>query len=650
MNEKELLNLGVQLHHAGKLPEAAAQFQTCLALDPLSTRACEGLGNVLREMGRLHESLAAYQRGLSMRPADVQLLNGVGVTLGLMNQNAQAAVVFRQALEFEPDSAGTHHNLAIALLGLDQRTEALAHFRRALELNPLSPTTYRLLIRTLEGGGEHEQAEAVSRKAAELWPESAEFHRAWGADLCAIGNVEQAIAAYGRALQLDPNDFLTHNNLAAALFSKGEIEQAIIAFDRAVQLAPNLMSAASNRLYAMQSLSDMPPQQLRQELAAWDKRYAQPLRRSIRPHDNDPSPDRALRIGYVSPDFRNHVVARCLLPLLEQRDRQQFKVICYATVSQTDEMTRRIKEQSDEWRNIEGVADEQAAELVRTDQIDILVDLAVHTAGNRLLLFAHKPAPVQVTYLGYPGSTGLETIDYRLSDPYLDPPDADLSAYSEQTIRLPHSYWCYQPGGATPDVGPSQMTTSGHITFGCLCHFSKVSRATLQLWARVLIAVPRSHLLLYCPSDPQRHTVQEQLAHQGIAADRVEFVGFQSWEHYARTYHRIDVALDPFPRGGGITTCDALWMGVPVITLAGRTATARAGCSILSNVGIAELIAQTPQDYVNLAARAEKWTELRPTLRRRMAASPLMDAQGCARDLEAAYRQMWIQWIAQRRG
>jgi protein O-GlcNAc transferase len=650
MNLQESINQAVELHKAGKLPEAAAEFQRCLTLDPLSHQACWGLGNALRDMGRLPDALQAYQRGLSMQPAHVPSLNGVGVTLGMMNKHAQSAVVLRQALEIEPDNAVTHHNLAITLLRLNQRPEALDHFRRALELHPRAQHTHRLLIRTFETAGEHAQAEEAARKAVELWPDSAEFQSGWGAGLSSIGDFDRAIEAFSRALQLCPNDILTQNNLASALFAKGEIEQAIAAFDRALQLAPGFMSAASNRLYAIQSLADNAPGRLREELAAWDKRYAEPLRTSLRPHDNDRAPDRPLRIGYVSPDFRHHVVGRCLLPLLEHRARGQFRVFCYSTLTQTDEMTDRLKEHSDEWRSFAEIGDQEAAEMVREDQIDILIDLAVHTAGNRLLVFAHKPAPVQVTYLGYPGSTGLKTIDYRLSDPYLDPPDADLSDYSEQTFRLPRSYWCYQTGGPTPDVARTPMAASGHITFGCLCNFSKISRQSLELWGRVLAAVPDSHLLLYCPSAPQRRAVEAQFQKHGIAADRLEFVGFQLWEQYVQTYDRIDVGLDPFPRGGGITTCDALWMGVPVISLAGRTATARAGCSILSNVGLTELLAATPEDYVKLAMRAEKWVELRPTIRRRMAESPLMDAKGCAADLEAAYRQMWIRWVAQSRG
>jgi predicted O-linked N-acetylglucosamine transferase (SPINDLY family) len=300
-----------------------------------------------------------------------------------------------------------------------------------------------------------------------------------------------------------------------------------------------------------------------------------------------------------------------------------------------------LREKADVWRDIAAVNDDAAAELIRADKIDILVDLALHSTGNRLLILARKPAPVQVTYLGYAGTTGLETIDYRLSDPHIDPPDADLTCYAEKTVRLPRTYWCYEPAGLTPDVQPSPCGMSGRVTFGCLCTINKISAPALDAWSEILAAVPQSRLLLQCPENSARQRISAHLAGRGVSPDRLEFLPYQTWDQYARTYHRIDVALDPFPFGGGITTCDSLWMGVPVVSLIGKTAVGRGGKSILSNIGLPELAAATADDYRRLACDWQTLIELRPSLRRRLLNSPLAQAKRFARDLEAIYRQIW---------
>ena len=281
--------------------------------------------------------------------------------------------------------------------------------------------------------------------------------------------------------------------------------------------------------------------------------------------------------------------------------------------------------------------------MIRQDKIDILVDLTLHMAHNRLLLFARKPAPIQVTYLGYCSTTGISTMDHRFSDPHLDPADADLSCYTENTVRLPITYWCYAPL-AEPPISPAPALANGFITFGCLNSFAKVTAQTLQVWSTILHASDRSRLILYCPEGNHRARVLEKL---GVDAARVEFIGFQRWPQYIQTYDRIDIALDPFPYGGGVTTMDSLWMGVPAITLRGQTAVGRGGASILSNLGLPELIAASEKELIDLAGQAQRWIELRWLCASECARSPLMDAPAFARDLEAQYREMWTQWTHQ---
>jgi protein O-GlcNAc transferase len=645
MTARQFIEQGSALRREGKLSEAAEMLARGLALDPLSHAACRELGHALRDLGKLNEAVDVYERGLSMQPADIGLLNGLGNALRMMRLYEKAIAVYRQALELDAGQFKTHHNLAMAYQEMGDKPRAIPEFERALELNEQLPSTHQMLVRALSATGQIERAILAGERAARLWPEWAEIWQELGVVLCLARRDDEAIAAFERALALNPNHYLALNNMGHALLSRGEFERAIEYYDQALEIAPQSSNVASNRMFLIQCTRELTPAQMRAELDKWDRRHALHLRDSIPPHANDRSPDRPLRIGYVSPDFRKHVVGWNLLPILSRHDRKQFKVFAYSNTERRDEMTEKLRGLADGWREITAAGDDQAADIIRADRIDILVDLSLHSAGNRLLIFARKPAPVQVTYLGYTASTGLPTIDYRLSDLYLDPPDADLSGYVEQTIRLPRSYWCYRSGGPTPEVNAAPFHSAGHVTFGCLANFFKVSTGALELWGRILSEIPRSRLLIYCSSEPRRAEVRQRMAKLGVEAGRLEFVGWQDWDAYIRTYHRIDVGLDPFPRGGGITSCDALWMGVPVITLAGKNAMSRGGCSVLGNVGLPELVAQSAEDYVHLAKQAERWIELRPALREKMRSSPLMDAEGFARDLEAAYRWMWKKWL-----
>src|SRR6185312_10486672 len=315
---------------------------------------------------------------------------------------------------------------------------------------------------------------------------------------------------------------------------------------------------------------------------------------------------------------------------------------CYSGVRRPTAATALHKARADTWREVAGLSDEQLADVIREDRIDILVDLAMHMEGSRLLVFARKPAPVQISYLAYCSTTGLETMDYRLTDPWLDPAGSDESCYSERSLRLPRTYWCYPSPDSGLDVGPLPALTTGHVTFGCLNNYCKVTDLAWSAWADLLAAVPGSSLVVHAPNGSHRRRAADFLATRGIDPARLEFVGLLPFDEYLRQYHRIDIALDPFPYPGGTTTCDALWMGVPVITLAGQTAVSRAGLSILSNVGLPEFVARSADQYVQIATRLAadppRLAELRATLRDRMRSSPLMDPIAFCHELEAVYR------------
>jgi predicted O-linked N-acetylglucosamine transferase (SPINDLY family) len=373
----------------------------------------------------------------------------------------------------------------------------------------------------------------------------------------------------------------------------------------------------------------------------------------IQPHPNDPEPDRRLRVGFVSPDLRDHPLGRSLLPWFPHVDRRRFEIICFSDARVADGVTERLRGLVDAWHETSGLSDAALAARIRAEGIDILVDLAQHTASNRLLVFARKPAPVQVTMLGMPGTTGLSTMDYRLTDPHLDPPGASDRHSTERSIRLPRCYWCYEPREDAPAVGPLPAQLKGFVTFGCLNQFAKVSRPALELWAQILLSVPGARLLVHAQPGRHREAVRRMFADQGVAADRVAFAGRVPHTQYLTLYNDIDLCLDPFPYGGGISTLDALWMGVPVITLAGRTAVGRVGASILTSVGLPELIARTLEEYV---AHASAWagdrarlSALRSGLRQRMRESGIMDGGRYAADMESVFREMWTGWCSRER-
>jgi predicted O-linked N-acetylglucosamine transferase (SPINDLY family) len=355
----------------------------------------------------------------------------------------------------------------------------------------------------------------------------------------------------------------------------------------------------------------------------------------------------------VSPDFREHSVARFVLPLFRAHDRTEVEVFAYSDVPRPDEVTAQVRGRVDAWRDVCTLSDAQLADLVHDDEIDILVDLTAHSARNRLLAFARKPAPVQVTYLAYCSTTGVAAIDYRLTDRYLDPPGADSSHYVERSHYLPDCYWCYSAPALSASTTPPPDQPDEPPTFGCLNNFAKVGERVLQLWARILHRRPEARLLLYAPAGSHRERVCALLRQAGLPDTRVAFVDRQPFEKYLETYRRIDVALDPFPFCGGTTTCDALWMGVPVVSLAGRTAVSRAGSSLLSNIGLPDLVAETEEQYVDLAADLMadhgRLADMRRTLRERLERSPVMDAPRFARGIESAYRTMWRTWCDRRR-
>jgi len=644
---------GREFRKASAIPQGASGRRPLRIVGQMTLHQQLEAGMSHHRAGRLAEADRIYRQILAQQPNHVDALHLLGTLAVQVGELDAGMELIRRAIRLKPDYAEPHSNLGIALKAKGQVDEAIASHREAIRLKPDFAAAYNNLGMALADVGQLDEAIAAYGQAIRLKPNVAEMHSNLGNALKDKGQLDEAIASYRQAIRLEPGYAQAQNNLGA-LADAGQLDEAIASQRRAIQFKPDFAEAHSNLVSSLHHDPAYDARMIFEELRRWNQRHAEPLKKFIQPHTNHRDPDRRLRIGYVSPDFRVHVVGQNLLPLLREHDHRQMEIFCYSNVLRPDRLTDELRGFADVWRNIVGLSDSQVVSQIRQDGIDVLVDLALHTGNSRLLIFARKPAPVQVTWLGYCSSTGMDAMDYRLSDPYLDSLDSDLSVYSERTVRLPETYWCYSVPGPTPDPSPPPATAAGYVTFGCLNSFAKVSPAALDLWAEILRAMPQSRLIVHSRPGTHLNIVRERFAGKGISPDRLEFPTRRPWHEYVQTYGRIDIALDPFPWGGGITTCDALWLGVPVVSLMGRTAVGRGGASILSNVGVAELIARTPQQYVqiatDLANDLPRLAELRRTLRGRMQTSPLMDAPRFARNVEAAYRQMWRNWCAAEEG
>ena len=574
-------------------------------------------GHAHYRAGRFEQAREAYRAALGVAPDDAEALHYVGVMELHDGQTDAAIELIRRAIALVPGKATYHANLGLALYAAHRFDEAAAAQGRAIELS-----------------GEKVRPDAFN---------------SLGSSLFALERMNEAIGAYRREIALHPGNAAAWSNLGTALAETGRIAEALDCYRRAVALNPGDSLTHGNLLMLLHFDPASNAEDVRIEHAAWAKRHADPLAAEIRPHGNTRAAGRRLRVGYVSPDLRGHVVGHSLLPILANHDRGKFEVFCYSDSGRQDDVTAALRGYADVWRDTGRSSDAALAELVRDDRIDVLVDLTLHMSNNRMLTFARKPAPVQVTYLGYAASTGLAGMDYRVSDVHMDPPGEQADG-PEGLLRLPECYWAYRPPGAAAGlaVGPVPVVRNGFVTFGSFNNFRKVNVVTVAAWAGVLREVPDAKLLIVLNGGEENTHVHGWFAARGIDPGRVRLLPRQNLEAYFRLHDEIDIALDPFPYNGGVTTLNAIWMGVPTVALAGDRAVGRAGASILRNLGLPELVAPNLGEYVRglagLARDVARLVSLRETLRERLRASPLMDEAGFTRELEKLYAGAWERW------
>lgn len=570
--------------------------------------------------------------------------------LELQRRGAHREVIAtcRSVLEGDPESIDALNLAAAGLCAQGQSREGLACLRRVVELAPESPKSHSTLAGVLASTGDSDGAFGHYRLAAQLSNAPESWHHL-ARSLQAFGRNDEAEECCRSGLRGSPDDAALHHTLGRVLFEQGRLDAAVTEFRVALAIDPDLSAAHSDLLRTGYYADDQDPMAAFEAHRAWAQRYARPLEEAAPPHGNDPDPARRLRIGYVSPYFSKHAVTFFFETMIEHHDRANVEVMLYADVARPDEYSARLRAYGSTWRNTVGMSDEALAQLVRQDTVDILIDLTGHTPNNRLLAFARRPAPVQMTSL----TTGLASIGYRITDAYADPPGMTEHLHAEKPLRLPGLYTAWRPPDDQPEGGVLPAALSGRITFGSFNSCFKVTPTVVALWSRILRETPGSRLVLLAfNGDAAARRVRDLFSAHGIDGGRLEFMPRMTFDEYFSSRQQVDIALDTFPFHGVTTTCDSLWMGVPVVVLAGATYFSRVGVSLLANVGLPHLVARSGDEYVEIALRLagdlSELNRMRASLRKTVLQSRVVDGRSCARHLENALRQAWVTWCQAR--
>jgi predicted O-linked N-acetylglucosamine transferase (SPINDLY family) len=682
-----LNNIGVAYRHLAKPELAIPAFQKALELKPDYLDCAKNLSRAFLDKADTDNAIDVTSKFASAHPESAEAQVAHAITLNTAGRYAEAMQVCRTALRLNPDLAEAHFNLGLAFDGIGEYHGAVLAYARTGELEPERFAPQVNLGLALMAVGEIDRAAEALSTGAKIRPDSVgvlfnlavayeragRFEKAietahrvleirpnWPLALALVGTLHLRVGRHAvaeewllRAVDGDPPLPQAWNNLASLYAERGEHDRCFDAMRKALELRPDARTH-DVLLFYMNSDERFTPQEVFEAHVEWNQKLQDKPATPPPPYLNSPDPDRRIRIGYVSPDFRMHSVSFFISAILARHNRQQVEVYCYDDSSKPDSVTSQLQRFSNRWRRIVGMATDQVEAMIREDQIDILVDLAGHTADNRLLVFARKPAPVQVTYLGYPNTTGLKTIDYRMTDAIADPEGLADSLHTEKLVRLPKTFLCYSPAPEAPPVADLPALTAGHVTFASFNALTKVTPQVIALWSRVIKAVPGSKLILKgkgLAEESTRSLFLKRFEDNGIGAERLIFINkILSFTDHLAAYGKCDIGLDPYPYHGTTTTCEALWMGVPVVTLAGQTHVSRVGASLLTNIGLPKLIAKSPDEYVEIAAALAgdlvKLSSLRSGMRKRVAASPLFDGATFTANLETAYRQMWQTWCA----
>ena len=646
-----LNNLGSAYRGLGQVDKAIECYSEALESRPQFPEASNNLGLAYSQAGDFENAERVYRETIRMAPAFMDPYNNLGVVFLRQGKREEAAEMLQMALKLAPDYGEAMNNLGVALRESGRPEESLPWFEKASEKSPNKPDIWNNLALAYKDVGKLPQALKAAAKAVDIDPLYAAGHFTLSICRHLDNDLDGALEAGRKAADLAPNHPSALCALGYKLIEVGDVEEGLALLKHSLSIFPD-PEAYSNVFLAINYLERFRPEDVFVMHEEWGRMQMEIAKPEALEFHRYRDPHRRLRVGYMSPDFRMHSVFFFAEPILRNHNKEQVEVFCYSNLTRPDSKTIQAQVYADHWRDIGSLKGEEIVETIRADELDILVELAGHTAGNLLPVLAHRMAPIQISAIGYPCTTGLPTIDYRISDPHCSP-DGSEHLNTERLLRLPESFWCYSPPDTAPDVAPLPVDQRGTITFASINNFAKVTEAVQDVWAQVLLAVPDARLILQaggCASKVAREKVAARFASHGVAEDRLDFRGHAGFDDFMRLFEEVDIVLDPFPFNGGTTTCHNLWMGTPTITLAGKAHAGRMGVSMLTNLGLTDLIAVDHQDYVRiaqeLAGDPHRLREIRKTLRTRMEASPLRDEVRYTRQLEQAYRDVWSQYCA----
>ncbi len=645
--------LGRALKGQKKLNEAETAYRQSLAFNPDNESVHYNLGNLCKDLERLNEAEASYRRAVNIKPELALAHYNLGHILKRMDRLGEAKDSYRRAIELNPDHAEAHCGLGMVLSGMGSLKEAEISCRKALDINPNYADAHCVLGVIFLNAKKLGEAEASLRRALQIEPDFFEAHNNLSLILKEQGKTNEAISSCLKALEIDPESALSHCNLGILFLAIGQVNESINCFRKALQLKPDYALAHSNLIFLQDLNAKMTVSELQSERRNWDAVHGAPFYGELA-HENQADPERKLRIGYMSADFRIHSAAFVFGGMLVNYDAGQFDVIAYSNFATKDLLTERFQESVTLWRDIAGMADDEVAQLIREDGIDILVDLSGHSAGNRLLVFARKPAPIQITAWGYAHGTGMRAMDVFLTDPVSVPIEEQV--YYAERIRYLPCVVGYFKNGETPSVNDLPALSGKGITFGSFNRLSKNSEATYRVWSNILKACPESRMVIKTHElndGGTRGRVMSYFTSAGIDPERIILQRWSPRHEHMQAYNQIDIALDPFPHGGGVTALEGLMMGVPMVSLCWPTTSGRVSASILTALGLTDWIARTEQEYEQLAIKKamdlQSLSALRCELRNIFNLSVIGDQLAYTRSVEREYRSLWREWCEKNR-
>lgn len=644
-------NRSLVLQQLGRLDEALASCDTALILKPDYARALNSRGVLLQGLKRFDEALDSYDRAVVMKPDFVEAIVNRGILLQTRGLLTVALASYDRAIAIDPRCAGAHNNRGLVLQRLNRLGDALRSFDAAIEFKPDFAEAFNNRGFILHRLGRFQDAIASYKSALAFAPDFLDALNNLGVSFHRLNRFEEALHCYERALAIDPDSAEALCNRGQVLLVQGQITEAIDCLKRAAGISRN-PAVHSAFIFGLNFDPSASAGDKQAERRNWASRYAEGLAESIITHGNDPDPDRPIRVGYVSSYFHRCASAQSFGGVITNHS-DDVHVVCYSDGSISDDVTARIRNRADQWHDTAGLSDQQLAQLIRCDRIDILIDLVGHMAGNRLLVFARKPAPVQVTAWGEPTGTGLSTMDYLFADETLVP-ECEKGILAERVIPLPNFLGCWAPDSVPPPV-PLPALRNGHVTFGCFNRLEKLSPATIMTWSAILQNLPAARLILKdkaLENAAQCDRLRRGFAENGVPPDRLRLLPESGIASHFAAYNDVDIALDPFPHSGGMTTLDALWMGVPVVTCPGQTISSRLTAASLANLGLREFICPDTDQYIQTALSVandlERLSDLRLRLRGLIAASGFGDPLRYSRAVEDACRDVWRDWCAAR--